>query len=155
MIVEYQFSPEAIERIIAHCGGLPAQINTLCSGALLLAELEKQTTVTPEMIDELVADKWMASDSPLTNDLFSPAVEAVSARVDKGLRNLFDGLGDLPTPDPEAHAVRLLDESRADRDTVHATHPSDRADTFFAEDSTKIQKISSATLFRSYLILDR
>ncbi len=66
--VEYQFSPEAVERIIAHCGGLPAQINTWCSGALLLAELEGQTTVTAEIIDELTADNWMASSSSPTND---------------------------------------------------------------------------------------
>lgn len=133
--VEYQFSPEAVDRIVAHCGGLPALINALCSGALLLAELEKQTTVTAEMIDGLAADKWVGSGSPPTNGLFTQAVEAVTASENKKPRNLFDRLGELPTSDPESRAERPLDDPRADRDTVHATHPSDRTDTLFAEES--------------------
>ncbi len=130
--VEYQFSPGAVERIIAHCGGLPAQINTLCSGALLLAELEGQTTVTAEIIDELAADNWMTRGSPLTNDPFTPTAEAEPARVVKGAGNLFDGLGNLPTSDLEADAERQLDDSFADRDTVQAARTNDSADTLFA-----------------------
>ena len=140
--IEYQFSPEAVERIIAHCGGLPAQINILCSGALFLAELEEQTMVTSEMIDKLVADRCMGSGGPLTNVVFTPAAEAVMARV-KGLK-IFDNPSDLPTPDPEAHTARPLDYSRADRNTVHATHPSDRVDTSFAENS-RFQALDPAT----------
>ena len=122
--VEYQFSTEAVERIVAHCGGLPAQINALCSGALLLAEIEGRTTVTPEMVDELAADKWMESDTTLANDVFSPAAEAELATVDAGL---FGGLDEVSPPGFNAHAVQPLDVSAVDRESAYVTANGDGA----------------------------
>lgn len=95
--LEHQFSNAAVERIIVHCAGFPAQINALCSSALLQAEVEERVTITAEMIDALAAREWMKDDYLDTNNPSAPDAETNSAMEDDELRNIFDVLESTDT----------------------------------------------------------
>ncbi len=50
------FEPEALERLYAESEGIPRVINVLCSNALLLGMGAATTSITADMIDEVIAD---------------------------------------------------------------------------------------------------
>jgi general secretion pathway protein A len=50
------FSPEALQRLIVHCQGIPRLVNVICDSVLLLAYGSSQKIITPAMIDEVARD---------------------------------------------------------------------------------------------------
>ena len=71
------FSNAAIERIIIYSKGLPGLINNLCNQGLLTANIEEKTTITEEIMDEVLENSlflgnkfdYTAPEPPLPDSL--------------------------------------------------------------------------------------
>lgn len=74
--VDSLFSPLAIQKITRYTGGVPRLINTLCERVLLMAQLDKETTVSIASIDEaanelMLKEKEMVADDATTANSFN------------------------------------------------------------------------------------
>lgn len=72
--VDSLFSPLAIQKITRYTGGIPRLINTLCERALLITQLDKETTVSIASIDEtahelMLKEHEVIADGVATNFL--------------------------------------------------------------------------------------
>ncbi|MGB2680173.1 MAG: AAA family ATPase [Candidatus Competibacter sp.] len=75
-------SPAAIERIGFHCKGVTRAIAILCDTVLLLASLQSEREITPELIDEAAQNCFLSEqikpvDAPEANE--KPLMEPLSA----------------------------------------------------------------------------
>ncbi|MBL8251014.1 MAG: AAA family ATPase, partial [Candidatus Competibacter sp.] len=60
-------SPAAIERIGFHCKGITRAIAILCDTVLLLASLQSEREITPELIDEAAQNCFLSEQPKLTD----------------------------------------------------------------------------------------
>lgn len=65
--------PQVVERIIDYTGGIPRLIETLCKRALLIAQINGQTTVSMAIIDE-AASELMLKDRKITPPPDAPPI---------------------------------------------------------------------------------
>jgi len=96
-LVDWQENPvwdnEAFGAIYRHSGGIPRQINTLCSRVLLLGALEETHTITGEMVDataeELNRDLGAGLESSAAMNLTDDDRNDLLARIEKLERRAF------------------------------------------------------------------
>jgi general secretion pathway protein A len=55
---ESLFTPEAVECVFQHSGGIPRRINILCDSALVYGFADELATIDHKVIEQVVSDKW-------------------------------------------------------------------------------------------------
>ena len=91
------FSPEAVQTIYRHAGGIPRVINVLCEHALINAFADQEKTVTPAHVETV------AHEFELDRPAASPSAEKENlSSVEKVLRDLSTVLERMRQPAPLA-----------------------------------------------------
>lgn len=76
---EQLFTPQALERIFHHSGGIPRTINLLCDAALVYGYADQLTTIDESIIEHVVSDKeelGLSSQSSVGNDIHLPTEDS-------------------------------------------------------------------------------
>jgi len=68
------FTPEALERVFHHSGGIPRRINILCDSALVYGFADELRTIDAKVVEHVVADKWEVG-------IFPGATEGEDAQI--------------------------------------------------------------------------
>jgi general secretion pathway protein A len=97
------FPPETVACVYRHSRGIPRLINTICENALITAYAQQRRNVTPEMVEDIVADLRLstrASHSTRT-ERQGRLDEVDIRRAAKNLLDLYAYLNKLPLGDEE------------------------------------------------------
>jgi len=79
---ETLFQAAVVERIAGYTKGIPRLINMLCERALLLAQLDGQTTLSAALIDEAAEGLMLLAAAPVATQVSSAAVATVPSAND-------------------------------------------------------------------------
>ncbi len=111
------FSEEAINQIIKYSKGLPGLINRLCSLGLLTANLEEKSSVSLEMINEVLENSLF-----LGNEFdYTPPAEDNSFSVDKISDNnvtFNNTISPNPTPSEPQEHTNPIDQAKQPVDRI-------------------------------------
>ena len=108
------FSPLVVERVIHYTGGIPRLIETLCKRALLIMQLDEQTTVSMAIIDEAASELMLQSrEIAIHADALPVSLEATqpdstAQRVETTLSSVQDASPLLSETATQSPAIRSL-----------------------------------------------
>ena len=99
------FCAEAIESVYSHSGGLPRLVNSICENALITAYTRRSTTVTADIIDDVLRE--LRVDVTISeSDRVKSQSEAEIERAASLLREIFAYLSKPSTRKPELGSCR-------------------------------------------------
>ena len=93
------FTPEAVERVFHHSGGIPRRINILCDSALVYGFADELATIDHKVIEQVVKDKWEVGIFPGATLEEDAKILSITPAEDDGLerrlRNLEEKVEDI------------------------------------------------------------
>ena len=99
------FCAEAIESVYSHSGGLPRLVNSICENALITAYTRRSTTVTADIIDDVLRE--LRVDVTISeSDRVKSQSEAEIERAASLLREIFAYVSKPSTRKPELGSCR-------------------------------------------------